>query len=137
MVDYLDLEDLLTLTRDLDAEAARLTHFGGLCASGWQTVSVWMRRHLATHARDAALTRAQGLPVPEIGPSPGFKDLRWLAPVYAGDTIRFATELTDKRESASRPGWGLASHQNTGVNQRGEKVFAFTGSVFWQWASDA
>ncbi|MEE7458526.1 dehydratase [Methylorubrum populi] len=116
----------------LDAEAARATHFGALCASGWQTAAVWMKRLNATFARDIAFTARSG-PVPQLGPSPGFKDLQWLRPVYAGDTIRYASRLVDRRASASRPGWGIATHHNTAQNQRGEPVFAFTGSVFWQW----
>lgn len=117
----------------LDPEAAAQTHFGGLCASGWHTAAVWMKRLLTTWRRDMALTAQTG-PVPQLGPSPGFKDLRWLKPVYAGDTIRYSSRLVDKRASASRPGWGLATHHNTACNQHGEPVFAFTGSVFWQWA---
>ena len=117
----------------LDAQAAAHTHFGGLCASGWHTAAVWMRRLHATRGRDAALTERGG-PVPQLGPSPGFRDMRWLKPVYAGDTLSYACRLIDKRESGSRPGWGLATHHNTARNQRGEPVFAFTGTVFWQWA---
>lgn len=120
----------------LDAEAARQTHFGGLCASGWHTAAVWMKRLHVTLERDAAFAGRSGC-VPQLGPSPGFKDMRWLRPVYAGDTIRYASELTDKRASSSRPGWGLATHHNTAENQRGEPVFEFTGTVFWQWERPA
>lgn len=116
----------------LDEAAARRSHFGGLCASGWHTAAAYMNRLLTTRARDAAYTATRG-PVPEAGPSPGFKNLRWLKPVYAGDTVRFSTKLTDKRASASRPGWGLAFARNTGVNQRGEPVFAFDSAVFHRW----
>lgn len=116
----------------LDDGAARQTHFGGLCASGWHTAAAYMNRLLTTRARDAAFTAQRG-PVPEAGPSPGFRNMRWIRPVYAGDTIRFATKLTDKRASGSRPGWGLAFARNTGVNQRDEPVFAFDSSVFMQW----
>ena len=116
----------------LDRQAARQTHFGALCASGWHTAAAWMKRLHITRARDMALT-AQSGPVPQLGPSPGFRDMRWLAPVYAGDTLRYGCTLTDKCQSASRPGWGLATHHNTAVNQHGTKVFEFTGSVFWQW----
>ncbi|WP_132256749.1 MaoC family dehydratase [Methylobacterium segetis] len=117
----------------LDAEAARQTHFGGLCASGWHTAAVWMKRTIATRARDARFTAERG-PVPMLGPSPGFRDLRWLAPVYAGDTLSYAATLTEKRASESRPGWGLATMRSTARNQHGTEVFAFTGTVFWQWA---
>jgi acyl dehydratase len=116
-----------------DAEAAQRTHFGALCASGWHTAAAYMNRLLTTRARDLAFTAERG-PVPEAGPSPGFTTMRWIRPVYAGDTIRFATRLTDKRASHSRPGWGLAFSRNTGVNQRGEPVFAFDSAVFHQWA---
>ncbi|WP_019903216.1 MaoC family dehydratase [Methylobacterium sp. 77] len=116
----------------LDEAAARETHFGALCASGWHTAAVWMKRLHITRQHDIALTERDG-PVPQLGPSPGFRDLRWLAPVYAGDTIRYGCTLLDKRESSSRPGWGVATHHNTAQNQRGERVFEFTGSVFWQW----
>jgi acyl dehydratase len=120
----------------VDPEAARQTHFGGLCASGWHTAAVWMKRLHITRERDIAFTARTG-PVPQLGPSPGFRDMRWLAPVYAGDTLRYTCTLVDKRAAASRPGWGLATHENVGVNQRGETVFRFTGSVFWQWAQEA
>ncbi len=115
-----------------DPEAAKATHFGGLCASGWHTAAAYMKRLLATRARDHAHTAAHG-PAPATGPSPGFRDMRWLKPVYAGDTIRYATTLTDKRASASRPGWGLAFADNVGINQHDETVFSFASSVFWQW----
>ncbi|MCJ2035070.1 MaoC family dehydratase [Methylobacterium sp. J-068] len=117
----------------LDPDAARHTHFGGLCASGWHTAAAWMKRLHITRERDIVHTARSG-PVPQLGPSPGFRDMRWRAPVYAGDTIRYTCTLVDKRATASRPGWGLATHENTGVNQRGETVFAFTGTVFWQWS---
>ena len=120
----------------LDEKAAARSHFGALCASGWQTAAVWMKRLNGTFARDIAPTARSG-PVPQLGPSPGFKDLRWLRPVYAGDTIRYASTLIDRRASRSRPGWGIATHHNTAQNQRGEPVFEFTGTVFWQWEPPA
>lgn len=116
----------------LDDAAAKRTHFGGLCASGWHTAAAYMNRLLTTRARDHAYTASRG-PVPEAGPSPGFKNLRWLKPVYAGDTVRYSARLTGKRASGSRPGWGLAFARNTGVNQRGEPVFSFDSAVFHRW----
>jgi acyl dehydratase len=53
-------------------------------------------------------------------------------PVYAGDTITYSATLRETRLSASRPGWGLATHDNEGVNQKGQTVFSFTGTAFWQ-----
>ena len=113
----------------LDVAAAEASLFGGLCASGWHTGAVWMRLMVAHRRRVQAL---MGDTMPKLGSSPGFKNLKWLKPVFAGDTISYATTTTDKRASASRPGWGLVFHHNTGINQRGETVFMFDGCVFWE-----
>jgi acyl dehydratase len=78
--------------------------------------------------RDAML--AQGLTPPAMGSSPGFTDLVWHKPVYAGDTVSFASTLVSKRPSASRPRWGLIFSRNMGTNQKGELVYSFVGSVF-------
>ena len=111
-------------------EEARNSPFGRLAASGWHTAALWMQ-HLVRVRREAVqAAAARGVPLPRFGPSPGFKDLRWLKPVHADDTVRYATTLVDKRLSASRPGWGLSFSHNTGWNQRGEKVFEFSGSGF-------
>jgi acyl dehydratase len=74
---------------------------------------------------------AEGRKPATLGPSPGFRDLKWLKPVYAGDTITYFSTITGKRESVSKPRWGLVTHHNTGVNQKGERVFEFLGTVFW------
>lgn len=114
----------------MDPDAAARSSFGALAASGWHTGAVWMR--CLVERRDAAVREAAaaGIEPPRFGPSPGFTDLRWLRPVFAGDTIRYATTLVDKRASASRPGWGLTFNHNTGWNQHGAKVFEFSGSAF-------
>ena len=75
---------------------------------------------------------AHGQRPARLGPSPGFSNLKWLKPVYAGDTITYRSTVTAKRASASRPGWGLVFHHNTATNQHGEEVFAFDGMVFWE-----
>jgi acyl dehydratase len=116
----------------VDPEAARESLFGGLCASGWHTAAGWMKRMSAHRAVAEQAARERGETPARLGPSPGFKNLRWLKPVYAGDTIRYRCTFTDKRPSSSRPGWGLAFHHNTGTNQRDEEVFSFDGVVFWE-----
>ncbi len=113
-------------------EAARQSHFGALCASGWHTTAVWMKLLIARRSLADAASRARGETPAQLGASPGFRDLKWSKPVYAGDTITYRTEFAGKRLSASRPGWGLVFHRNTGHNQDGDQVLAFTGAVFWQ-----
>ncbi|ACL57766.1 MaoC family dehydratase [Methylobacterium nodulans] len=117
----------------LDEAAARASHFGGLCASGWHTAAAWMNRMVAARERGVAAARERGEPVAASGPSPGFRDLKWLKPVYAGDTIRYAATITEARPSRSRPGWGLVGHTATGVNQHGDTVFSFRGA----WLAEA
>jgi acyl dehydratase len=116
----------------VDAEAAKHSLFGGLCASGWHTASAWMKQMVGHRDRIRAYALSRGEQPARLGPSPGFSNLKWLKPVYAGDTITYRTTVTAKRPSASRPGWGLVFHHNTGTNQHGEAVFAFDGMVFWE-----
>lgn len=114
----------------MDETAAKASSFGRLAASGWHTGSVWMASMVLDRRRQEAASRAAGLTPPRLGPSPGFKALRWSKPVFAGDRITYHSTLTDKRASASRPQWGLFFHRNTGVNQHGEEVFSFDGCAF-------
>ena len=113
----------------LDDEAARKSHFGALAASGWHTAALWMRSVIATRDRVVAERAAQGLPSPAGGPSPGFTNLRWIKPVYPGDTLTFSSRVIEKRMT-SKPGWGLIFSDNSGVNQHGERVYEFRGSAF-------
>ena len=89
-----------------------------------------MRLLIEYRRREDEERRARGEPVAALGVSPGFRDLQWLKPVYAGDTVSYASEVIETRPLASRPGWGLVSSRNTGVNQRGEPVISFISSVF-------
>ncbi|MEX6506730.1 MaoC family dehydratase [Jiella sp. M17.18] len=114
----------------LDEEKARASVLGGLCASGWHTAAVCMRLNVETrYARVREWVEA-GNPAPRIGPSPGFRNMAWKKPVYAGDTIRFSQTVTAKRATASRPGWGILEFSTDGVNQHGETVFGFEGVAF-------
>lgn len=116
----------------LDEAAGARSHFGALCASGWHTAATWMRLMVEHQVREDAARRARGEGVAALGPSPGFRELKWLKPVYAGDTIKYSTEIVDKRVSNSRPGWGIMSIHNIGVNQKGEPVISFISVAFVQ-----
>lgn len=115
-----------------DPEAARRTHFGALCASGWNTASVWMKVMLDYQTGEARRAAKAGLPIGRLGPSPGFRNLRWTKPVYVDDVLTYSTAVTDKRATASRPEWGIVSTRNRAVNSAGEEVFSFDGAVFWE-----
>ena len=114
----------------LDEEEGRNSLFGGLAASGWHVGSACMKLLVADGQRQAAEAVARGEKPAVWGPSPGFRDLRWIKPVLAGDTISYASEVESLRASGSRPEWGIMQARTTGVNQRGELVFSFLASGF-------
>jgi acyl dehydratase len=114
----------------IDEEAAKASHFGALIASGWHTAAVWMRYAAAFRTQEEAEQRARGEPLARRGPSPGFRELKWLRPVYVGDTLTFATTAIEKRVSGSRPEWGIVTSLNTGTNQAGDLAYSFIGTLF-------
>jgi len=118
-----------------DVDAAKRSVFGGVIASGWHTGSVMMRLLVEARQRAAQASREANLALPQLGPSPGFRNLRWLKPVYPGDTISYAGTVIEARPLRSRPGWGILRHHNTGTNQLGELVYEMEGAVLWQMRS--
>ena len=114
----------------LDEEEGRNSLFGGLAASGWHVGSVCMKLLVADGQREAREAAARGEQVAIWGPSPGFRELRWIKPVLANDTIHFTSEIETKRSSEKRPQWGILQARNTGTNQRGELVFSFLATAF-------
>ncbi|MCC6946783.1 MAG: MaoC family dehydratase [Bradyrhizobiaceae bacterium] len=107
-----------------DEDAAKRSHFGGLVASGWHTASVFMKLQ-------AQVILQRNLELSTTGVSPGFRNLRWLKPVYAGDTLRYSTAVTRKRELATRPQWGIVFNQVTAVNQHGEVALEIETSALF------
>ena len=114
----------------LSEEEGRKSLFGGLAASGWHVGSACMKLLVADGQRRASEAAARGEEVAVWGPSPGFRELRWIRPVLAGDTISFASEIESLRESSSRPGWGILEARHSGTNQRGEPVFSMLAIAF-------
>jgi acyl dehydratase len=112
----------------IDPEAAKESVFGGLIASGWHTVAVWMKLAIAGRAQEKQEDRG----VLRAGVSPGFQDLRWLKPVRPGMTLTYSSEVTAKVESRSRPEWGLVMSRNEARDESGALVMAFTGKGFVQ-----
>ena len=114
----------------LDEEAGRKSLFGGLAASGWHVGSVCMKLLVADGQRQIDEAAARGEEIAVWGPSPGFRELRWIRPVLAGDTISFASVIELKRLSDKRPEWGIVQARNSGANQRGEPVFSLLATAF-------
>lgn len=111
----------------LDEAAGRASLFGGLSASGWHTAAHLIRGIIVTRATTEAPPTHGRRAV--YGPSPGFRDLRWFKPVYAGDTISYRGRLIEKVDLKSRPDRGLLASAMQGRNQQGEIVFSVTSLV--------
>ena len=116
-------------TFHLDEVAAEKSVFGGLCASGWHTAAIWMKLMVAHEARLAAEITARGERPGRLGPSPGFRDMRFLEPVRPGDTIAYSSRALRTEDWPGRPNWGLLVMSNDGCNQHGRVVFSFEGRV--------
>lgn len=52
----------------------------------------------------------------------GFEEVKFPKPVFIGDTLYAETEVVDKRESKSRPQWGIVMFEHRATNQHGEVV---------------
>ncbi len=113
----------------LSEEAAANSNFGALCASGWHTVSVWMRMNVMNGRTELVRLTGNTDINSHFGPSPGVRNLKWLWPVYVGDTITFRSTLTGKRSSPSRSGWGMVMSHSEGFNQNGKLVISMDGAV--------
>ena len=103
----------------LSDEAAARTHFGRIAASGWHTAAMTMSVIVGHVMR----TEQAGLG------SPGVDTLRWLKPVYPGDTISVATTVIEVTPSRSKPNIGSVRSEIAVSNQAGEPVMSFT-SIF-------
>jgi acyl dehydratase len=102
----------------LDDEAAARTHFGRLSASGWHTCAMTM----AMLVENLKENRQAGLG------SPGVDNLRWIKPVYPGDTLRIESTVIEKRRSKSRPEMGIFKSQLAVFNQNDEPVMAMVSN---------
>ncbi len=109
----------------LDAEAAKKSVFGGLCASGWHTTAVFMKLNVVSMTQTVKDCLKRGETPPTFGPSPGFENLKWPKPVYAGDTITYWRTVHAVRPLASRPGWSMLTMTTRACNQNGEEVLSF------------
>ncbi len=103
----------------LSDEAAAKTHFGRIAASGWHTCAMTM----GVIARFVVGQEQAGLG------SPGIDELRWLKPVYPGDTLHVQGKILETRPSRSKPDIGSFRTETTVTNQDGEKVMTFTSIV--------
>jgi acyl dehydratase len=89
-----------------DPVAARQSDFGGLVCGGFQTAALAWALVLESRMFDQC-------PIAGIG----VDELRWLAPVKPGDTLRCRFTLLDSRRSDSKADRGIARFRYEVLNQ--------------------
>ena len=99
----------------IDVETGKQSIFGGLVASGIQTIALTFRLLLMTGMLDNNLG------------SPGFDEMRWLKPVRPGDTLYATAEVLDTRTSQKHSDRGTVRFRYSAQNQNGEEVFSVIG----------
>jgi acyl dehydratase len=102
----------------LDAAAAARSMFGELTCSGWHTAGVTMRLIV-----ESGVMRETGI----IGT--GIDELRWLAPVKPGDSLRVRGEVVERIVSRSRPGRGTLRVRNVTFNQHDVAVMSHVANL--------
>lgn len=99
----------------VDIEAANASMYGGLIASGYQTMALTFRLAWQTGVFQESNLGAHGL-----------DEVRWPRPVRAGDTIRVEFEVVEVRPSRSRPDRGTVRMAYATYNQRDEVVMTLS-----------
>lgn len=97
-----------------DREAAADGPYGGLIASGFQTIALGFAQFIRTGVLDGS----------SLG-GPGLDEVRWTAPVRPGDTLHTDVEILEVRPSRSKPDRGVLRMAFTMRNQSGEVVAHF------------
>jgi acyl dehydratase len=100
----------------VDEGAGRRSIFGNLCASGWHTCALAMKLTVENFLNESS----------SMG-SPGLENLRWLKPVYPGDTLRLQYTITESRPLRKRTDTGLIRAGWEMFNQHGERVLHMEG----------
>ena len=97
-----------------DSEAAKASPYGGIIASGFHTI---LTAFLLTLEADVWNEASMG--------SPGLDEVRWLKPVYPGDTLHAEAEVIGSTPSQSRPDRGRTEIRYRIYNQNGEEVAGY------------
>ena len=105
----------------IDPEAASETIYGGVIASGWQTVCLFTRLFV-----DGLLSQAAAMG------SPGVDHLRWLKPVRPDETLVAWAEVLETRPSRSKPDRGLVKLRCVVADAGDDEVMTFVVNALFQ-----
>ncbi|MDE0419295.1 MAG: MaoC family dehydratase [Gammaproteobacteria bacterium] len=110
---------LLTLNTHplhFDAEYGKATEFGRNLVVSTYTLSLLIGMSVTDLSQKAIANL-------------GMDEVKFTAPVFAGDTLYSESEVLAKRESKSRPGQGVVTVRTVGRNQDGVEVCSFVRNV--------
>jgi acyl dehydratase len=94
----------------LDAEAAKASEFGQILVNGTFTFALMVGLSVGETTMGTLVANL------------GYDKLVMPKPVFIGDTLRATSEVTEMRESKSRPDAGLVTWRHRMLNQRDEVV---------------
>lgn len=100
-----------------DPAVAEKSIYGGLIASGFQTIAVAAGQWLRTGKQEGT----------GLG-GPGLRDIRWLAPVRPGDVLHTTVEVANARALRSKPDRGIIQFAYTTRNDDGA-VLTFSALI--------
>jgi len=98
----------------MDVNAASESLYGGLIASGFQTMALCFRLFIQN-----------GMLAESSMGSPGIDELSFLAPVRPGDTLHTINEVIEVRPSRSKDDRGILRLKYTAINQHDDAVLSF------------
>jgi len=103
----------------LDEEAGKNSVLGGLAASGWQSSAILIRLAVEAYANKSAAMASSGM-----------DEVKWLKPVYAGETLSGRCTVLSRRVSSKRPEMGILKMKFELFNTEGELKVEITGVQF-------
>ena len=92
---------------------------GGLAASGWQGSAILIRLAVEAYANKSAAMASSGM-----------DEVKWLKPVYAGETLTGRATVLSRRVSSKRPEMGILKMKFELFNMDGELKTEITGVQF-------
>jgi acyl dehydratase len=97
----------------IDKAAAKRSIFGGLIASGFQTIGFSFRQIWDTGVFGDANLGGHGI-----------DQVRWMKPVFPGETLTVTATIEALTPSKSKPDRGTAAVRYVTSNEKGEPVFS-------------
>ena len=123
---HLSREEVLEFARafdpqpmHLDEVAAKSSVLGGLAASSWHSSAILIRLSVEAYANKSAAMASNSM-----------EDVKWLKPVYAGETLTGRATVLSRRVSSKRPEMGILKIRFELLDMAGGVKVDMTGVQF-------